>query len=182
MAIEIVPAAAAAALHRRLLRAQWAAAGFSTHSIWRCPKTLHNHGFRRGVQSRAAMCAAFEILSGERTCPSLCFMTSRRQLSCAAASPAPISSSNSRDKADDTGYEHSASAPFVEVTDGSSHWLPSLAAALQQQGAAFSRIADAAKGNCTSADPTRAQQTAAAAAARSGWRIPRVAVVAFHAQ
>ncbi|KAL8271540.1 hypothetical protein Esti_004575 [Eimeria stiedai] len=73
---------------------------------------------------------------------------------------------------------------FVHVNDRSNHWLPCLAAkaALQGQGQPLYNVFGAAKGDCTSADPSRLQQKATAATTRSGWVIPRVAVVVFHAE
>ncbi|KAL8424416.1 hypothetical protein Efla_001018 [Eimeria flavescens] len=69
---------------------------------------------------------------------------------------------------------------FASVADESSHWLPSLGAALKKQSRLSSLVAAAAKGDSTSADPTRLQQKAKAATAQLGWKIPQAAVLVFH--
>lgn len=112
----------------------------------------------------------------------LCFVGSRHFLSCCATSQAPccIKSSASAEHHHENNGE--ASRLFVSVADGSKHWLPALAAAQQQQLAAFPRIADASNGNCASADPQRVSRVATSAASSWGWNIPNVSVVVFHAK
>lgn len=111
----------------------------------------------------------------------LCFVGCRHPFSCCAASQVARcaeSSASAECHHDDNG---GANRLFVSVADGSKHWLPALAAAQRQQLVAFPRIADASRGNCTSADPERVLRVATCAASRWGWNIPDVSVVVFHA-
>ncbi|KAL8436644.1 hypothetical protein ACSSS7_001574 [Eimeria intestinalis] len=108
------------------------------------------------------------------------FIPSRRFLATPCV-PWNLTGGKRRGDSSESTNKNPSSSVFLHVDDKSNHWLPCLAAkaAQQESGHLLSEVFGAAKGDCTSADPSRLQHKAMAATTRSGWNIPPVAVVVF---